>query len=526
TGAGALRDIAISNGYLIFGADRLGTLDLSSQTSTPIYTGDPCGSDLALEVVGGYAFTAMADCFGDGEINVYDVSTPSQPRYLRSQGFGYSGFNFTGLAALGSDYIVAVSNLRPGNVGHDVVVIDRRDVYNMKKVADIDIPNFDAFRVKAVGTTIYVAGVDGGLAVLDLSTPSAPVITGIVHTPGYPRSVDAIGAMLAVADGSSGATFVDISPVGLPTILGNQATSGTAWECAFNGATLYVVNEQGLAVIDSLATAPLIDRTLIINASANGGTMATVTGSAKAILGLAPVTIEVHNVTTGATISGLSVASDGSFQALITGSPGNALTIKATDTVGRVSGPLSIGTVPFGSQTHITTITPAMTDANFLARNVATAGNYLAVGSYPTGNGSSDKIVLFDVTDRANPVYKRTVTTGAGALRDMAIVNGYLVFGADRLGTLDLSSQTSAPIFTGDPCGSDLAVEVVGGYAFAAMADCFGDGEINVYDVSTPSQPRYLRSQGFGYSGFNFTGLAALGSDYLVGVSNLRPGNV
>src|SRR5262249_19856976 len=148
------------------------------------------------------------------------------------------------------------------------------------------------------------------------------------------------------------------------------------------------------AVIDNLATPPLVDRSLISIVSANGGTMASVAGAAKSILGFAPVTYEIRDTNTGTSIAGLAVAADGSFSTLISASPGDQLPLKAPDSAGRVSGPYTIGTVPFGTTSKAITITPAMTDSNFFARNIATAGNWLAVASYPNGNGSSDKIVL------------------------------------------------------------------------------------------------------------------------------------
>src|SRR5262249_28137043 len=161
-----------------------------------------------------------------------------------------------------------------------------------------------------------------------------------------------------------------ISPAGLPVVIGNQPTGGDAWDCAFNSTTLYLANETGIAVIDNLGTPPLIDTTLI-TASSNGGTTATVTGAAKAILGFAPITVELRSAPTGVSVRNTAIGAEGSFSASITAVSGDALTVKATDGASRVSGPVSIGTVPFGSATTSITITPAMTDSNFFARLVA-----------------------------------------------------------------------------------------------------------------------------------------------------------
>jgi hypothetical protein len=527
SGAGNVRDLSIVNGWLLIAADRLSTLQLSNPASTPIFPGDFFGSDNAITVVDGLAFTAEVNNNNDGRINIYDVSTPSTPRALGQKAVaGFGGYTFTALAPLGSRYLVGVSNWKPSGVGHDLMVIDRRDVQNLKKLSEIDIPNFDAFHVTVVGNYAYLTGVGGGLATVDLTNPLVPSIVGVVKTPGYPRRTDALGSILAVADASAGATFVDISPA-LPTILGNQGTGGDAWDIAFNAATIYVAHDTGISVIDNLGTPPLIDRSLITIVAASGGTMATVSGAAKSILGVAPLTYEVRNATSGAAISGLAVAADGSFSQMITAVPGDAITIKATDSANRSAGPFPIGTVPFGSASTSLTITQAMTDSNFFARNIATSGNWLAVASYPSNNGSSDKIVLYDITSRANPVYKRTVASGSGSVRDLAIANGWLLIATDRLSLLNLNDPNSTPVFPGDFFGSDNAVVYVDGYAFTAEVNNNNDGRINIYDVSTPTTPRALRQQAIaGFGGYAFTGLALLGTDYLVGVSNFKPSGV
>src|SRR5258706_3881202 len=112
--------------------------------------------------------------------------------------------------------------------------MDRRDIGNLVKIADFDIPNFDAFHVTVVGNTAYVTGGAAGIAVVDLTNPKVPALVGIVKTPGNPRRTDALGAILAAADGSAGATFLDITAASLPAILGNQQTGGDAWDVAFN----------------------------------------------------------------------------------------------------------------------------------------------------------------------------------------------------------------------------------------------------------------------------------------------------
>ena len=112
------------------------------------------------------------DSSSNGTINIYDISTPSAPRFVRNQAIfpGISGITFSGLTALGTDYLIGISGNKTGNpatTGHDVVVIDRRDVHNLRRVADYDIIDFDAFQAKALGNLLFVAGVQGGVAIVE-----------------------------------------------------------------------------------------------------------------------------------------------------------------------------------------------------------------------------------------------------------------------------------------------------------------------------------------------------------------------
>src|SRR6185503_18413858 len=110
-------------------------------------------------------------------------------------------------------------------------------------------------------------------------------------------------------------------------------------------------------------------------------TSVTVTGASQAVTGRTPITLAIKNTTNLSQVPG-PMQSDGSFSAVLPASPNDAITITATDVSGRVTGPLLIGRVPFGSQSQSIPITTTMSDAGFLARNVATSGNHLAVASY------------------------------------------------------------------------------------------------------------------------------------------------
>jgi len=134
-------------------------------------------------------------------------------------------------------------------VGHDLVVFDRTNINNLVKIADIDIggASFNAFRGKVAGSTLFLAGTNGGVAVVDLSNPAAPVVNTILPM-AEAYGVDSSGSTVAVADGGAGVTFLDATNPAAPVKLGTQAVGGSAWSVLFNRGNLYVANEQGLAV--------------------------------------------------------------------------------------------------------------------------------------------------------------------------------------------------------------------------------------------------------------------------------------
>ena len=122
----------------------------------------------------------------------------------------------------------------------------------------------------------------------------------------------------------------------------------------------------------------------------------TVRGTAGAVLGAAPLTVEVRDTTANTKVSGVTVAADGSFTATLAATAGDAVSVVATDSVPRSSAPVSLGAVPFGSAVTAIQITPATAanDANFRARRLALDGNNLAVSQYPTGLPEPNKIVV------------------------------------------------------------------------------------------------------------------------------------
>jgi len=203
-------------------------------------------------VIGGNAFGAESGCANNGTINIYDVSNPVAPVFVRAQSVdGATTINYRALLAYGTQYLIAITPDKVGGVGRDVTVIDRSDITNLRKLAELDVPNFDAISGVIDGAILYLAGNDSGIAIVDLSTPASPAWISTTDTPGIARAVAVTRPNeIAVADaGGPGLTFLDTSDRMRPIVLGSQPLQGNATDVKMSGGRLFVATETRSYVV-------------------------------------------------------------------------------------------------------------------------------------------------------------------------------------------------------------------------------------------------------------------------------------
>jgi hypothetical protein len=128
-------------------------------------------------------------------------------------------------------------------------ILDLADARHPKPIADLHIGG--GFAVALAGNLALVAAGDRGLAVVDVTDPKAPALTGLLDTPGQARDVAVDGAVAYVADGTGGVLAVDIAKPAAPKIVGAWDSPGEANGLALNGKTLFVADgSAGLAIVD------------------------------------------------------------------------------------------------------------------------------------------------------------------------------------------------------------------------------------------------------------------------------------
>ncbi len=495
---------AIRNGHAYLGELPLSTLDLRDPNASLLTPKSDLGTEAAFAFIGNFMLTSALDFF-DGRVRLYDISNPVSPRFVKDQtGFTNGVFSHF-IPAAGNLLIGLTPEEWTGNV--DIVIFDARDPANLRKLSQLSIAGASPLRGAVQGTYLYLAGIEGKLAVVEFSDPSAPAFRGLVDTPGAkPHAVVAQGGDLWVADDVAGLTRLSLADPAVPVVIGTQALRGAAWDIVSNGNTLFVAHEFGVTAVSDIPLRPEIHAGLV---RISGTADARVTGARGALTGTGALSLQLRNITTGNVVAGVAAA-NGSFVADMPATPGDQLSLQVTDVAGRTTGPLALGRFLGASAIEVSS---AMSDAGFGSRAVAREGETLVISdaNFPFSPGS-DKLLVFNASAN-DPSYARTVAVANGPIAGMALSGGW-AFVADR-GLSTVNVGAGAPVFS-VPAGPrpESAVAVAGNIAFTGNQD----GELRVWNVADPSQPTLVRSYGAigQLLGRYITQLEPLGTDYLL----------
>jgi hypothetical protein len=202
------KSIALCGAYALVGTYAQGTRFVSvANPATPVEVahqyGPLWGADI--EVEGEYAF--VADLYGN--LWLYDVLNPADPQAIIQWNFGGTGTY--GVDAVGQ--LVYVS---------DSKALNAMDASDPNHVIAFHV-NGASGRVKVAGSYVYVAWEllshpNGGLEVLDQSTPSDPIF-GYWDTAGQSRDLDVANGYVYLADGDDG---LIIFPQAAPGVITGQ----------------------------------------------------------------------------------------------------------------------------------------------------------------------------------------------------------------------------------------------------------------------------------------------------------------
>jgi hypothetical protein len=202
--------------YIAAGVAGLQVVDVSD-LSHPFIAGSTytLGNANDVRVAGSLAFVAC----GKRGLTVVDVSNPTQPRLL---GAASTPGSATDLAVSGNFVYVA------DEIG--LRVFDVSNPAAPSYAGGLDLPGGRASGIDVSGTLAVVADSEGGVVVVDVSTPSAPRITGRTATrpDGTSGAADLVvrDRLAYVADGANnqlgGLRVVDFSDPTTPAVVGSS----------------------------------------------------------------------------------------------------------------------------------------------------------------------------------------------------------------------------------------------------------------------------------------------------------------
>ncbi len=254
-------------------------------------------SDVALD--GSTLFLAL----GTRGFQAFDVSTPSAPVFvdheLSPQGFCPSFCNdpVTGIRADQGELFA--SSLATGAVrlhleagtlvtdatlpvtgnsyeifptdGHLYVAAGRGLAVFERDAADGSPPSFaesggtGILRATVVaGERLYAISASRGVMTYSLADPLAPTLVNVTPTPGLQRDIQAVNltisdSRLLVGDGRAGFSVYSLTDPDAPELVGTVPDADIAGAIELNGDVAYVCNDnRGLWVVDYLATPPVL----------------------------------------------------------------------------------------------------------------------------------------------------------------------------------------------------------------------------------------------------------------------------
>ncbi len=236
-------DVAVSDGIVYAAlAGGICIMDVTDPSAPEVaYEVDVLGEmGRGIDVASGTVYVTVNYPHDEGHVETLDVAPPVA---VEPVGF---------IDAYTSAYAVAVvdDNAFLATPAEGLAIVDVSDPTAPTVLLEAASPA-SASDVEIVGPLAYVAALAEGLVILDVSNPLTPVALGSVVTPGSAAGVDVVGTYAYVADDLGDLQVIDVSDPNAPAIVGSAAVPGQAWRVDVVGTMAYVARENGgLEVVD------------------------------------------------------------------------------------------------------------------------------------------------------------------------------------------------------------------------------------------------------------------------------------
>ena len=317
---------------------------------------------------------------------------------------------------------------------------------NVVRVGTCPPYNSQAAQTVAVaGNYAYVANSGAGLLVVDVSSPTNPVMVGRYDTSGWALGVAVAGRYAYVGDGNAGLQVIDVANPAIPVRVGGYYTAGVGFfGVAVAGNYAYVADgssgQSGLHVID--VSNPANPVQVGVCHTPGGAIGVAVAGNyayvADQLAGLQ--IIDVSNPASPVRVGGY----DTSGLAQIVVVSGRYAYVADTQSGWQVidvivpSNPTLAGGYPFGSGGN--------------AEGVAVSGRY-AYGVGGAGTAATSGLRVFDVSNPTNLVPVGGFTYSGASFLDVSVVGNYAYVAANTEGliVLRIDAPQTAPTIAVQP---------------------------------------------------------------------------
>lgn len=364
--------------------------------------------------------------------------------------------------------------------GRVLVVVDASNPYAPEPIGAVGVPGLIR-DIEAVGSYAYVASHAGGLRVIDVSDPSAPVEVGFSEgRPGATRSVEVLGEYayvlwesMAYPPERDGLRVVDISDPSDPVEVGFVETTKADYTALLAWPFVYV---SGMSVIDvSDPFAPVeVGWTHGLGASSIAVSGSFLYGSGSRLRA-----IDVTDPAHPSWVDGECAATPGGIRAVVIS---NGTAFAAED-----EGGLAVFDVRPPGTCALITLKETLAQTS---RKVAIAGDHAyLVEDWPHG------LRVLDVREPGRPLLNG-VSPLPGSARDVAVSGptAYVLDGTWRVLRVFDVSDPSSPLEVGSlEVGGD-SIHVAEPFAYVSwpQADGHSLGDMCVIDVSSPAAPVVL----------------------------------
>lgn len=176
----------------------------------------------------------------NGGLHIVDASNPQALVDVGMVGGYVTAFDVAGRYTYVLDY----------NLPHSLRVIDCTNPQNPHEIGVVAIAGDGRGLAASTGHQVYVAEApvlstvapndQGGLRIVDVTSPSAPAVVGFYDTPGFVYDVALTGNFAYTANGEEGLAVFDLTDLNYPPLVGVLGNGGQAtYAVAIAGALAY-----------------------------------------------------------------------------------------------------------------------------------------------------------------------------------------------------------------------------------------------------------------------------------------------